>query len=182
MEEPQIVRYEPGQEFSYHYDEVPPPQLDNGGQRLATLLVYLNSVPPEAGGGTTFRDLTSISITSEGKKETVPLVMQPQKGSALLFFPSFKNGQPDDRTLHKSHVMKQWHHQDRQDPSDIGGVNSTLSGNTKWIIQMWTHQHQYDAVLPAGNSNVAARPAMEEAKRQLGYSFGRGVEKQESMN
>jgi hypothetical protein len=42
MEEPQIVRYRPGQEFSYHYDEVPPSQLGNGGQRLATLL-YVGS-------------------------------------------------------------------------------------------------------------------------------------------
>jgi prolyl 4-hydroxylase len=38
MEEPQIVRYGPGQEFSFHYDEIPASQLANGGQRLATLL------------------------------------------------------------------------------------------------------------------------------------------------
>jgi hypothetical protein len=38
MEEPQVVRYQPGQEFSFHYDQVPAHQTDNGGQRLATLL------------------------------------------------------------------------------------------------------------------------------------------------
>jgi prolyl 4-hydroxylase len=38
MEEPQVVRYQPGQEFSFHYDQVPAHQTGNGGQRLATLL------------------------------------------------------------------------------------------------------------------------------------------------
>jgi prolyl 4-hydroxylase len=37
MEEPQIVRYKVGEEFSWHYDEVPRNQLKNGGQRIATL-------------------------------------------------------------------------------------------------------------------------------------------------
>jgi prolyl 4-hydroxylase len=41
MEEPQIVRYRPGQEFSFHYDVVPASQLSNGGQRLATLLYVI---------------------------------------------------------------------------------------------------------------------------------------------
>jgi prolyl 4-hydroxylase len=44
MEEPQIGCYETGVVFSCHYDEVPRPQLSNGGQRLATLLVYLSTV------------------------------------------------------------------------------------------------------------------------------------------
>jgi hypothetical protein len=38
--EPQIVRYQKVQSF-IGTDEVPAAQLENGGQRLATLLVYL---------------------------------------------------------------------------------------------------------------------------------------------
>ena len=41
--------------FSWHYDAVPPTMLVNGGQRVCTLLVYLNDVPE--GGRTAFRDL-----------------------------------------------------------------------------------------------------------------------------
>eukprot|EP00534_Pseudo-nitzschia_fraudulenta_P010639 CAMPEP_0201204422 /NCGR_PEP_ID=MMETSP0851-20130426/168855_1 /ASSEMBLY_ACC=CAM_ASM_000631 /TAXON_ID=183588 /ORGANISM="Pseudo-nitzschia fraudulenta, Strain WWA7" /LENGTH=411 /DNA_ID=CAMNT_0047492531 /DNA_START=24 /DNA_END=1262 /DNA_ORIENTATION=+ len=148
MEEPQIVRYKGGEEFSWHYDEVPKAQLSNGGQRLATLLIYLTDVPSSRGGGTTFRDLKE-SSSSESS-----LTMQPQKGSALLFFPSFADGKPDDRTLHKSEVLKG---SDDDDDDD------------KWIVQMWTHQRDYQAALPAGNSNEAARNVMAEVASELGY-------------
>lgn len=145
MEEPQIVRYERGQEFSWHCDEVPASQLDNGGQRVATLLVYLTSVPDKKGGGTIFRDLRQ-----PGSDTTNELVMQPKQGSALLFFPAFADGTPDDRTLHQSQVLD-W-------------------DKSKWIVQMWVHQRQYNAALPAGNSNEAARTVMEETIEKLGYN------------
>lgn len=140
MEEPQIVRYKKGQEFSWHYDEVPSPQLNNGGQRLATLLVYLNDIPEGCGGGTTFRDL---------RYNSKDLVKQPKGGSALLFFPAFRDGRPDDRTLHKSQIMS--------------------CDDEKWIVQMWIHERAYQAVLPVGNSNVAAREKMEQTSSSLGY-------------
>ncbi|KAL3925730.1 MAG: hypothetical protein SGILL_000209 [Bacillariaceae sp.] len=145
MEEPQIVRYERGQEFSWHYDEVPQTQLENGGQRLATMLVYLTSVPESNGGGTTFRDLTM----PNNRNKISNLVMHPQRGSCLLFFPAFADGTPDDRTLHKSHVLE--------------------SDDPKWIVQMWIHQNEYSAVLPRGNSKEAALQVMEETSKKLGY-------------
>jgi prolyl 4-hydroxylase len=110
IEEPQLVRYQNGQEFSWHYDKVPTSQLDNGGQRLATLLVYLTSVPVTSGGGTTFRDLRlqpaqqENVYTSTSSLEEL-LVLQPSKGSALLFFPAFADGRVDGRTLHTSHIV-----------------------------------------------------------------------------
>ena len=68
--------------------------------------------------------------------------------------------------------MNQWQRHEHQNSSD-NGVDTTLTGSTKWIVQMWTHQHQYNAVLPPGNSNEAARPAMEEAARRLGYNIAK---------
>ena len=151
MEEPQIVRYKGGEEFSWHYDEIPTSQLSNGGQRVATLLVYLTAVPSSKGGGTTFRDLKESSSSSSS------LVMQPQRGSALLFFPSFADGSPDDRTLHKSEVL-------------VGnGQDKDNEDDHKWIVQMWTHQRGYQAALPIGNSNEAARDIMEKTGSALGY-------------
>lgn len=150
MEEPQIVRYRTGEEFSWHYDEIPSMQLSNGGQRLATLLVYLNDLEEERGGGTVFRDLTppinvidggndvdngrttSKSRSSKRKNKgsaksksntKQQLTVRPKTGSALLFFPSYKDGTPDIRTLHKGEVAL----------------------DTKMIAQLWIHERDYQA-------------------------------------
>ncbi|GKY92131.1 hypothetical protein MPSEU_000184500 [Mayamaea pseudoterrestris] len=141
MEEPQIVRYETGQEFSWHYDEVPSTLLNNGGQRLATLLVYLNTLPEHAGGGTVFRDLR------DANGET--LCVQPIQGTALLFFPADANGRPDDRTLHKGDVV--------------------AKGFEKRIVQVWTHEETFAARLPPGNLQADARESVNEMARRLGY-------------
>lgn len=56
----QILRYEVGQEYKPHYDYVDPTQpgaapfLARGGQRVASLVMYLNT--PQDGGGTNFPD------------------------------------------------------------------------------------------------------------------------------
>lgn len=112
-EEPQIVRYETGQQFSFHYDAIPKSLLDSSGQRIATLIVYLNDV--SLGGATVFKDLN--------------LQIKPQTGKALLFFPCFADGTPDDRTMHAGQV----------------------AGDTKFIAQVWLHQADYSPKLPPGN-------------------------------
>ncbi len=137
-EEPQIVRYRKGEEFSWHYDEVPASQLENGGQRIATALVYLTDV--DGGGGTVFRDL----LTTDRQQQ---LSMQPRQGSLLLFFPSFADGLPDERTLHKG---------------------EKVASGIKMIAQMWIHQRQYSPVLPKGNSHEDAREAIQAKKIELG--------------
>ncbi|TAL73137.1 MAG: 2-oxoglutarate-dependent dioxygenase [Rhodanobacter sp.] len=54
----QVLHYESGQEYQPHYDWFDPAQAGydaitaRGGQRIATIVMYLNT--PEAGGGTAF--------------------------------------------------------------------------------------------------------------------------------
>lgn len=139
MEEPQIVRYRTGEEFSWHYDEVPATQLENGGQRLGTLLVYLNTV--ERGGGTMFRDLNDATACAN------MLTIKPRQGSALLFFPAFADAKADERTLHKGEVAM----------------------DEKWIAQMWIHEQDYKPVVPQGNSHEAAVQPIKETQQALGY-------------
>ena len=84
----QILRYRPGAEYKPHYDYFDPAQpgtptiLRRGGQRVGTIVVYLNT--PDKGGGTTFPD--------------VALEVAPVKGNAVFF--SYDRPHPMTRTLH----------------------------------------------------------------------------------
>jgi prolyl 4-hydroxylase len=84
----QVLRYRPGAEYKPHYDYFDPAQpgtptiLKRGGQRVATILIYLNT--PARGGGTTFPD--------------VNLEVAPQKGHAVFF--SYDRPHPMTRSLH----------------------------------------------------------------------------------
>jgi prolyl 4-hydroxylase len=86
----QILRYDIGGEYRPHFDYLPPdesgsaPHLANGGQRVSTLIVYLNDV--DEGGETIFPE-AGISVV-------------PQKGSAVYFRYFNHLGQVDPLTLH----------------------------------------------------------------------------------
>jgi prolyl 4-hydroxylase len=84
----QVLRYRPGAEYRPHYDYFDPAQpgspavLRRGGQRVATLVMYLRA--PERGGATVFPD--------------VHLDVAPVRGSAVFF--SYDRPQPSTATLH----------------------------------------------------------------------------------
>ena len=84
----QVLRYGPGAEYKPHYDYFDPDEpgtasmLRRGGQRVATLVIYLND--PLQGGGTTFPDAF--------------LEIGPRRGNAVFF--SYERAHPDTRTLH----------------------------------------------------------------------------------
>ncbi|APW37062.1 proline dioxygenase [Rhodoferax koreense] len=84
----QVLHYRPGAEYKPHYDYFDvgaagtPTILKRGGQRVATLVMYLNE--PERGGGTTFPD--------------VHFEVAPQRGNAVFF--SYDRPDPSTRSLH----------------------------------------------------------------------------------
>lgn len=84
----QILRYAPGAQYRPHYDYFDPAEpgtptiLRRGGQRLATLVMYLQE--PGKGGGTTFPD--------------VGLEVAPRKGTGVFF--SYDKPEPSTKTLH----------------------------------------------------------------------------------
>ena len=138
-EEPQTVRYRRNEKFTWHLDALGPsenqPKL--GGQRTATLLVYLTDLGESEGGATMFRDLGG----------NQPLRVRPKKGSALLFFPA-AGGIPDTpfdiRTLH------------------CGEVVSEDASNDKWISQLWLRESSYSPTAPPGNDHGEAIEAINE--------------------
>ena len=84
----QILHYGVGAEYQPHYDYFSPDDpgtatlLKHGGQRVATLITYLNT--PEAGGATVFPD--------------VGLEVAPIRGNAVFF--AYESPTPSSRTLH----------------------------------------------------------------------------------
>ncbi|MBQ0931625.1 2OG-Fe(II) oxygenase [Ideonella alba] len=84
----QVLHYRPGAQYEPHYDYFDPSHpgtatiLARGGQRVGTLVMYLNT--PEAGGGTTFPD--------------AGLYVAPRKGNAVFF--SYDRPHSATRTLH----------------------------------------------------------------------------------
>jgi prolyl 4-hydroxylase len=84
----QVLRYRPGAEYKPHYDYFDPGApgtariTERGGQRVATLVIYLNE--PVRGGGTTFPD--------------VGLEVMPQRGHAVFF--AYDQPDPSTLTLH----------------------------------------------------------------------------------
>lgn len=84
----QVLHYTPGAEYKPHYDYFDPAEpgtptiVRRGGQRVATLVMYLSE--PEKGGGTTFPD--------------VHLEVAPKRGNAVFF--SYERPHPSTRTLH----------------------------------------------------------------------------------
>ena len=84
----QVLHYRPGAEYKPHHDYFDPAQpgmtavLRRGGQRVGTIVMYLNT--PQQGGGTVFPD--------------VQLEVAPIKGNAVFF--SYDRPHPVTRSLH----------------------------------------------------------------------------------
>lgn len=84
----QVLRYGPGAEYKPHHDYFDPDEpgtasiVRRGGQRLGTLIIYLNE--PSQGGATIFPE--------------AGLQVVPQRGHAVFF--SYAHPDPGTRTLH----------------------------------------------------------------------------------
>ncbi|XP_047336359.1 probable prolyl 4-hydroxylase 10 [Impatiens glandulifera] len=122
----QVLHYEVGQKYEPHFDYF----LDqfntkNGGQRVATLLMYLSDV--EEGGETVFPN-------AKGNYSAVPwwnelskcgkegLSVKPKMGDALMFW----NLKPDASL----------------DPSSLHGGCPVIKGN-KWSSTKWMHVEEF---------------------------------------
>lgn len=88
----QILNYQIGQEYRPHYDFFDPDRpgsisaLQPGGQRVVTILMYLNTVA--AGGECIF--------------PRVGLSVAPRQGDALMFYNTYSDGVLDRDSLHSS--------------------------------------------------------------------------------
>ncbi|XP_051149962.1 probable prolyl 4-hydroxylase 3 [Andrographis paniculata] len=122
----QVLYYEVGQKYEPHFDYfVDDFNIKKGGQRIATLLMYLSDVEeggetvfPAVGGNFSF--LTRNNQLSECAKNG--LSVKPQRGDALLFW-----------SLSPEATV---------DPSSAHGSCPVIKGN-KWSATKWIHVHKY---------------------------------------
>lgn len=95
----QIAHYMPGQRFALHHDYFDPKYsgakvtLARGGNRVATFMIYLNTIP-EGYGGETYFDKAGMSV-------------KPDMGKACLWYNLFPNGKIDDSTMHEGRTPKE---------------------------------------------------------------------------
>jgi prolyl 4-hydroxylase len=117
----QVLRYEKDQEykghFDYFFDDV---SVQNGGNRLATVLMYLES--PESGGETVFgnvpRPPTQTREAGYSECAMDGLAVKPEKGDAVLFWSLTTAGTLDKGSLHGScpvisgvkYAATKWYH------------------------------------------------------------------------
>jgi len=104
----------------------------NGFNRHATLLLYLNNVPS---GGVTRFDHLDLSV-------------QPRRGRALIFFPSFADGTPDARTLH----------------------TATTARDVKWVSQQWVAR----GYRRAGGGGAGGKASRQERRAAVAAAAGGG--------
>ncbi|GJV11117.1 prolyl 4-hydroxylase 1 isoform X1 [Tanacetum coccineum] len=113
----QVLRYEPNQFYRPHHDYFSDTfNLKRGGQRVATMLMYLTD---NVEGGETFFPMAGSEECSCGGKMMKGLCVKPNKGDAVLFWSMGLDGQSD--------------------PSSIHGGCEVLSGE-KWSATKWMRQ------------------------------------------
>ena len=136
-EAPVVTRYKPGESFGLHNDASPTrgsEWADRGGQRIVTMITYLNDVPIESGGQTRFDKLRSGN----------PVDVQPVRGKSCVFFPADDQTlEMDDRTRHESIVMQ---------ASARHGDESE-----KWIVQLFGRIERVPPPLGIPDSFAAKR-------------------------
>lgn len=136
----QILHYENGQKYEPHFDFFhDKANLELGGHRVATVLMYLSDV--EKGGETVFPNsdmkekLPKTNDWSDCAKQGYSV--KPRKGDALLFFSLHPDATTDNTSLH--------------------GSCPVIEGE-KWSATKWIHVRSFDS-LP---SRQAASDCVDE--------------------
>lgn len=136
----QILRYKVGQQYEAHPDFFNPrdrEELDNGGQRVRTCLVYLSTVPDGCRGATAFPRLD--------------LRVQPVRGRALHWRNVKPNGAVDPLTIHAGELVVRGRR--------MGGSSNVSSSARdrarapiveKWVLSKWVRERPFTVDTTAG--------------------------------
>ena len=101
LEPIQALRYLPGQSYVEHHDAIESQRYLPSGPRVLTLLLYLNDLPPGAGGETVFRRVGRGG--RDGGRAVVEVA--PKTGRAVLWS-NVLDRDPDEADLRAYHEAK----------------------------------------------------------------------------
>ncbi|GMH22953.1 hypothetical protein Nepgr_024796 [Nepenthes gracilis] len=94
----QVLRYEKNEFYRPHHDYFSDTfNVKRGGQRIATMLMYLSD---NVDGGETYFPLAGSGECSCGGKTVRGFSIKPVKGDAVLFWSMGLDGQPDANSVH----------------------------------------------------------------------------------
>ncbi|KAK3271236.1 hypothetical protein CYMTET_20403 [Cymbomonas tetramitiformis] len=99
----QVLHYEVGQQYEAHYDFFHDKfNVKNGGQRIATVLMYLADV--EDGGETVFPQGKPITPQTGSWSPCAQqgVAVKPKRGDAMVFWSLKTDGNTDNKSLHAS--------------------------------------------------------------------------------
>lgn len=126
----QILHYHDGEKYEPHWDYFNDPinsRPETGGQRIATVLMYLTTV--EEGGETVFPNAdTKLHLPSDRPISACAakgMSVKAIKGDAVMFF-----------ALHPDGTL---------DPSSLHGSCPTLKGD-KWSATKWIHVGHFGCI------------------------------------
>jgi len=138
MENLQVVRYQPGEEFQLHTDHLDSFNEFDCGGRLCTCLVYLNDSEESATKGSSRMTEGGEDATFTGGETEFPefdAAIPPTKGSALFFWNTLERpgSKGYERDMFLNVDLKLRH----------AGL-PVLSGE-KWVANRWIHPRNFGA-------------------------------------
>eukprot|EP00941_MAST-03F_sp_MAST-3F-sp1_P006119 g6119.t1 len=167
-EPPQVARYCTEEKYDPHHDafdistKLGVEEVATQGQRIATILVYLNDIPTNASAkiGSCSASATSTEVSGATSFQRLGLRIVPRKGMALIFFPSFVSNETlDERAIHSGEPIKPFSEyknafdmernqieKKKRNAVEKHRIEKSLSNatnekekeqNSKWIAQVW---------------------------------------------
>lgn len=129
-EKTQVLRYDPGEYYKPHEDYFSPMDQVNmvrGGQRIITVVLYLNQISPNRTGLMPFEPgyVPTAAPDTAGGETAFPrtkhgaLAFKPNQGDAIVFYDVKEDGSVDPASLHEG--------------------RPPMPGYQKWIGVLWFH-------------------------------------------
>ena len=135
----------PGQRYEVHPDFFDPrdrEELENGGQRIVTCLLYLSTLPFGAGGATWFPEADA---AGRGRG----LRIRPVEGRAIIFHNTLPDGSIDHRSVHAGEVVRRQHRDSHAVPQQDQQARRPPPPE-KWLLSKWLRQRPYHVDTDAG--------------------------------